>query len=328
MYMKKNNIQPVIGMVKGMSALFLITLSPLLMACGYSEKEYDATGTFEATEVTVSAKSTGELKVFNVAEGQVVENGAVVGRIDAYQLQMAHEQLEAQKRQLSSTRNATNSRQLDLEKQLSTINQQIVNAQRERQRFTELVNDGAVPRKQLDDINYQIKVLERQRDATREQIRSNNASLAEQSKGIGAQIDGIEAQKRQIADQIANTEIKAPLTGSVLEKYVEQGEFVTTGKPLFKVADTQNMFLRAYITSAQLQNVKVGQKVKVFADYGNGQKKAYDGTVSWISTRSEFTPKTILTDDERADLVYAVKVAIKNDGYIKIGMYGELKTEN
>jgi HlyD family secretion protein len=315
-------------MAKGMSALFLFALSPLLVACGNSEKEYDATGTFEATEVTVSAKSTGELKVFNVAEGQVVENGAVVGRIDAYQLQMAHEQLEAQKRQLSSTRNATNSRQLDLEKQLSTINQQIVNAQRERQRFMELVNDGAVPRKQLDDINYQIKVLERQRDATREQIRSNNASLAEQSKGIGAQIDGIEAQKRQIADQIANTEIKAPLTGSVLEKYVEQGEFVTTGKPLFKVADTQNMFLRAYITSAQLQNIKVGQKVKVFADYGNGQKKAYDGTVSWISSRSEFTPKTILTDDERADLVYAVKVAIKNDGYIKIGMYGELKTEN
>ncbi len=297
MYMKKNSIQSVIGMVKGMSALFLFALSPLLVACGNSEKEYDATGTFEATEVTVSAKSTGELKVFNVAEGQVVENGAVVGRIDAYQLQMAHEQLEAQKRQLSSTRNATNSRQLDLEKQLSTINQQIVNAERER-------------------------------DATREQIRSNNASLAEQSKGIGAQIDGIEAQKRQIADQIANTEIKAPLTGSVLEKYVEQGEFVTTGKPLFKVADTQNTFLRAYITSAQLQNIKVGQKVKVFADYGNGQKKAYDGTVSWISTRSEFTPKTILTDDERADLVYAVKVAIKNDGYIKIGMYGELKTEN
>ena len=325
MYMKKNNIQPVIGMVKGMSALYLLTLLPLLVACGNSEKEYDATGTFEATEVTVSAKSTGELKVFNVAEGQVVENGAVVGRIDAYQLQMAHEQLEAQKRQLSSTRNATNSRQLDLEKQLSTINQQIVNAQRERQRFTELVNDGAVPRKQLDDINYQIKVLERQRDATREQIRSNNASLAEQSKGIGAQIDGIEAQKRQIADQIANTEIKAPLTGCVLEKYVEQGEFVTTGKPLFKVADTQNMFLRAYITSAQLQNIKVGQKVKVFADYGNGQKKAYDGTVSWISTRSEFTPKTILTDDERADLVYAVKVAVQNDGFIKIGMYGEVK---
>ncbi|MBR5930339.1 MAG: HlyD family efflux transporter periplasmic adaptor subunit, partial [Prevotella sp.] len=214
---------------------------------------------------------------------------------------------------------------LDLEKQLSSINQQILNAQRERQRFSELVRDGAVPQKQLDDINNQIKVLERQRDATRDQIRSNNASLAEQSKGIGAQMDGIEAQMKQIADQIANTEVKAPLSGTILEKYVERGEFVTTGKPLFKMADTEQMFIRAYVTSAQLQNIKVGQKAKVFADYGDGQKKEYEGTVSWISSRSEFTPKTILTDDERADLVYAIKVAIKNDGYIKIGMYGEVK---
>ena len=323
--MKKNKNQSVNGVIKGITALSFLSLLPLFVACGNKGKAYDATGTFEATEVTISAKSTGELKVFNVAEGQAIENGKVVGRIDAYQLQMTHEQLEAQKRQLSSSRNATNSRQLDLEKQLSSINQQIANAQHERQRFTELVNDGAVPRKQLDDINYQIKVLERQRDATRDQIRSNNASLAEQSKGIGAQIDGIDAQKRQIADQIANTEIKAPLNGTVLEKYVEQGEFVTTGKPLFKIADTQNMYMRAYVTSAQLQNIKVGQKVKVFADYGDGKRKEYDGTVSWISSRSEFTPKTILTDDERADLVYAVKVAVKNDGYVKIGMYGEVK---
>ena len=119
--------------------------------------------------------------------------------------------------------------------------------------------------------------------------------------------------------------MKAPIKGTVLEKYVEQGEFVATGKPLFKMADTENMSLRAYITSTQLQNVKLGQKVKVFADYGKGQKKEYEGTVSWISSRSEFTPKTILTDDERADLVYAVKVSVKNDGYIKIGMYGEVK---
>ena len=280
---------------------------------------------FEATEVTVSAKSTGELKTFDITEGQMVESGVVVGKIDAYQLQMTASQLEAQKRQLGMSRNATDSRRLDLEKQLSSINQQISNAQRERQRFSELVRDGAVPQKQLDDINNQIKVLERQRDATRDQIRSNNASLAEQSKGIGAQMDGIEAQRKQIADQIANTEVKAPLSGTILEKYVERGEFVTTGKPLFKMADTENMFIRAYVTSAQLQNIKVGQKAKVFADYGDGQKKEYEGTVSWISSRSEFTPKTILTDDERADLVYALKVAIKNDGYVKIGMYGEVK---
>ena len=305
--------------------IYLFILFPFIASCGSKEKEYDATGVFEATEVTVSAKSTGELKTFDITEGQMVESGVVVGKIDAYQLQMTASQLEAQKRQLGMSRNATDSRRLDLEKQLSSINQQISNAQRERQRFSELVRDGAVPQKQLDDINNQIKVLERQRDATRDQIRSNNASLAEQSKGIGAQMDGIEAQRKQIADQIANTEVKAPLSGTILEKYVERGEFVTTGKPLFKMADTENMFIRAYVTSAQLQNIKVGQKSKVFADYGDGQKKEYEGTVSWISSRSEFTPKTILTDDERADLVYALKVAIKNDGYVKIGMYGEVK---
>ena len=305
--------------------MIVASMALMIAACGNNEKEFDATGTFEATEVTVSAKSTGELKSFNLDEGQMVESGVVVGQIDADQLQMTADQLEAQKRQLAMSRNATDSRRLDLEKQLSSINQQIANAQRERQRFSELVKDGAVPRKQLDDINNQIKVLERQRDATRDQIRSNNASLAEQSKGIGAQIDGLEAQRKQIADQIANTEVKVPLSGTILEKYVERGEFVTVGKPLFKIADTQNMFIRAYVTSVQLQNIKTGQKVKVFADYGNGQKKTYDGVISWISSRSEFTPKTILTDDERADLVYAVKVAIKNDGYVKIGMYGEVK---
>ena len=311
----------------------------LLVACGNKEKEYDATGTFEATEVTVSAKSTGELQCFDVTEGQEIDQNVVVGTIDAYQLKLQRQQLEntkeqlkANKKQLNATRGATNSKQLDLEKQVASIRQQIANAQRERQRYNELVNDGAVPRKQLDDINYQIKVLEKQLAATQEQIRSNNASLKEQSQGITAQMEGIDAQqltvesqKAQLDDQIANSDIKAPITGSVLEKYVERGEYVTVGKPLFKMADTQNMFIRAYVTSAQLKDIKVGQQVKVFADYGNGQKKSYDGTVTWISSRSEFTPKTILTDDERADLVYAVKIAFKNDGYVKIGMYGEVK---
>ena len=318
---------------------FLASMVLVVTACGKKEKEYDATGTFEATEVTVSAKSSGELQLFDVTEGGQVENGSVVGRIDAFQLKLKKEQLEttrgqlsANKRQLASSKNSNDSRQLDLEKQLSSIKQQIANAERERQRFSELVKDGAVPRKQLDDINYQIKVLEKQLEATSDQIRSNNASLKDQSTGIDAQMDGIdaqaaglEAQIRQIDDQIASTEVVAPYTGTVLEKYVERGEFVTTGKPLFKMADTQNMFLRAYVTSAQLQKIKVGQQVKVFADYGDGQMKEYAGTISWISSRSEFTPKTILTDDERADLVYAVKVAIKNDGFVKIGMYGRLK---
>ena len=319
--------------------LLLACVTLLMAACGKKEKAFDATGTFEATEVTVSAKATGELKSFNVNEGQTVESGTLMGRIDTYQLVLKKQQLETQrgqlaasKRQMSSSRSATNSQQLDLNKQLSSIQQQIANAQRERQRYAELVKDGAVPRKQLDDIDNQIKVLNRQLEATRDQIGSNNAALAEQGKGISAQMDGIDAQvagidaqQRQLDDQIANADIVAPIGGTVLEKYVEQGEYVTTGKPLFKLADVEQMFIRAYVTSAQLQNIRVGQPCKVFADYGDGKKKEYAGTVTWISSHSEFTPKTILTDDERADLVYAVKIAIQNDGFVKIGMYGEVK---
>lgn len=323
-----------------MKKTFILLCTVMLTtACSDKEKDFDATGTFEATEVTVSAKASGELTTFDVAEGQSLKEGVLVGKIDTEQLLLKKQQLEttrgqleANKRQLASSRSATNSKQLDLEKQLAALNQQITNARREQKRFSELVADGAVPRKQLDDINYQIKVLERQLDATRDQIRSNNASLAEQSRGIGAQMDGIDAQKAgidaqqlQLDEQISDANVISPIAGTVLEKYVERGEFVATGKPLFKIADTQNMFIRAYVTSAQLKDLKLGQKVTVFADYGKDGKKQYEGTVAWISSRSEFTPKTILTDDERADLVYAVKIAVKNDGYLKIGMYGNVK---
>ena len=311
----------------------------MLASCSKKEKKFDATGTFEASEVTVSAKSSGELEMFSLAEGQTLEAGVLVGNIDITQLTLkknelatASSQLNANRDQLRSNRRATDSKQLDLQKQVASIKQQIANAKRERQRFTELVNDGAVPRKQLDDINYQISVLEKQLAATTDQLAAANRSLAEQSAGIDAQISGLDAQQQginvqqaQLDDQIANAAVRTPIRGTVLEKYVAQGEFVTVGKPLFKMADIDNMFIRAYVTSAQLQGIKVGQPCKVFADYGDGQKKQYEGTVTWISSRSEFTPKTILTDDERADLVYAVKIAIKNDGFVKIGMYGEVK---
>ena len=324
-----------------MKRMILPLAALLLTACGDKNNHNEATGTFEATEVTVSAKSSGELQVFAISEGQEIEQGKEVGHIDSYPLQLKKDQLattrsqlDANKRQLAASRQATNSKQLDLEMQVATIRQQIANAQRERQRFTELVNDGAVPRKQLDDINYQIKVLEKQLAAAREQIKSNNASLAQQSSGIGAQKDGIDAQQAsltvqqaQLDDQIANTLVKAPITGTVLEKYAEQGEFVSTGKPLFKMADVREMTLRAYVTSAQLEKVKVGQAVKVTADYGSDRSQTYDGVVTWISSQSEFTPKTIVTDDERADLVYAVKVRVKNDGHIKMGMYGKVRFE-
>ena len=319
--------------------LLIASLAIIVAAGSKKEKEYDATGTFEATEVTISAEANGQLTLLSADEGQEVARGTVMGYVDKKQLELKKQQLEASlrqldasRKQLAATRSSNDSRQLDLEKQLASIRQQIANAQRERQRFSELYKDGAVARKQVDDIVYQISVLEKQLTATEDQIRSNNAAFDDQNRGISAQIegvsqqaDGIEAQIAQIDDQIAKADIVSPIMGTILEKYVESGELVTVGKPLLKLADTQNMFIRAYVTSAQLQQVKVGQKVKVFADYGDNQKHTYDGTVTWISNRSEFTPKTILTDDERADLVYAMKVALKNDGFVKIGMYGEVK---
>lgn len=337
-----------------MKKLLLLAIGALMVAsCGKDKQDYDATGTFEATEITVSAESAGQLKTFNISEGQVLNNGVTVGQIDPRQLTLkrnqlatnneqlaaTHGQLAANKRQLAANKQATSSRQLDLKKQVAAIRQQIVNQQRERQRFTELLKDGAVARKQVDDIDYQLQVLKKQLAATEEQIASQNAALADQNKGITAQMEGIDAQQAvvnaqqagvrsqqaQIDDQIAHTFIKSPITGTVLEKYAEAGEFVAVGKPLFKVANMKRMFIRAYITSEQLKNIKLGQKVKVMADYGKGQRKAYNGVITWISSRSEFTPKTIVTDDERADLVHAIKIQFQNDGYVKIGMYGEVK---
>ena len=184
--------------------------------------------------------------------------------------------------------------------------------------FAALVKDGAANRKTLDDARSQIQVLERQLEA---QLSSLNTS----TNSLNAQMGTADVQKLQVADQLRKCHITAPISGTVLEKYMEQGEYASVGKPLFKVADISHMYLRAYVTSAQLEKVKIGQQVKVFADYGGQQKKEYMGKVTWISSKSEFTPKTILTDDERADLVYAVKVAVRNDGNVKIGMYGEVK---
>ena len=295
------------------------------ISCNKKEKDFDATGIFEATEITVSAQASGEVQQLDITEGQSLDSGARVGQIDVYQLVQKQNELEAAKQQIYANKAATDSRQLDLNKQLATLQQQIVHAQRERQRFAELVRDGAVPRKQLDDLNDQISVLQRQMAATSDQLRSNNAAFAEQSKGLQAQIKGVEAQQRQLERQIQNATIVAPKSGVVLEQLVKAGEFVGVGKPLFKLAQMDHLYLRAYVTSAQLKSVMLGQKAKVYADYGGGQQQEYVGKVAWISSRSEFTPKTIVTDDERADLVYAVKILIKNDGRVKIGMYGEVK---
>lgn len=283
----------------------------MMAACGGNEKAYDATGTFEATETTVYAEQSGALLSFSVNEGDMIEAGKEVGLIDTTQTWLKIQQLDA-------TKEVYQSQKPDMERQIAATRQQLSKAQQDEQRYRELVADGAAPSKMLDDASSQVKVLQKQLDAQISSLSTSTRSLDKQTVAANVQIE-------QLRDMLRKCHIVTPTKGTVLEKYVERGEFVAIGKPLFKIADTEQMFMRAYVTSAQLQNIRIGQKVKVFADYGDGQKKAYDGTVSWISSRSEFTPKTILTDDERADLVYAVKVAIKSDGYVKIGMYGELK---
>ena len=282
----------------------------MMAACGGNEKAYDATGTFEATETTVYAEQSGALLTFSVNEGDHIEAGKEVGLIDTTQTWLKIQQLDA-------TKEVYQSQKPDMERQIAATRQQLSKAQQDEQRYRELVADGAAPSKMLDDASSQVKVLQKQLDAQISSLSTSTRSLDKQTVATNVQIE-------QLRDMLRKCHIVTPTKGTVLEKYVERGEFVAIGKPLFKIADTEQMFMRAYVTSAQLQNIRIGQQVKVFADYGDGQKKAYDGTVSWISSRSEFTPKTILTDDERADLVYAVKVAIKNDGYVKIGMYGEV----
>lgn len=290
-----------------------VAIGLVLGACTSQEEQYDASGIFETTEVIVSAKGTGELQSFQVEEGQAVRQGEVLGWIDTLQLSLKD-------RQLAASLLATESKRLDEKRQVAHLRQQIENLQREKERFTALLNAKATTAKQVDDIDYQIKVLQNQLVATQEQINSSNSSLSRQSESI-------QAQRAQMEDQIRNAMISSPITGTVLTKYAEQGEFAVPGKALFKVADVSQMKLRAYITADQLTQLQIGQAVAVYADRGTTDRKRYAGRVVWIADKAEFTPKTIQTRNERANLVYAVKIAVENDGFIKRGMYGEVRFE-
>lgn len=283
----------------------------LLCACADEDGRYDATGVFESTETTVYAEHNGTLMRLDVTEGDSLTKDAEVGLIDTTQLWLRLKQAEA-------TGDVYQSQKPDRKKQIAAMRHQLEKARREQQRYKELVADGAVPRKMLDDVDSEVEVLQSQLEAL-------VSSLDVNINALDRQMAATAVQEEQLRDQLRKCHVCTPVSGMVTEKYVERGEFVTTGKPLFKMADMANMYIRAYITSAQLQNVKTGVAATVYADYGNGQKREYQGVVTWIADKAEFTPKTILTDDERADLVYAIKVAIKNDGYVKMGMYGEVK---
>lgn len=283
----------------------------MLNSCGNNDNDFDATGVFEATETTVYAEQSGALMIFGVEEGDIIQQDKEVGLIDTTQLWLKLQQAGVSK-------SVYQSQKPELEKQIAATREQLAKAKQDQLRYKELVADGAAPSKMLDDANSQVEVLQRQ-------LAAQISSLTVSTNALERQMEATDVQADQWRDQLRKCHILAPTKGTVLEKYVERGEFVSTGKPLFKMADTENMFIRAYVTSAQLKDIKVGQQATVFADFGDGQKRKYQGKVTWISNRSEFTPKTILTDDERADLVYALKVAIRNDGYVKIGMYGEVR---
>lgn len=275
-----------------------------------SEPEFDAQGTFEATEVVVSSEAAGRILHFNVEEGTPVTTGAPVGAIDSLQLHLQRKQLSAQLSALLGSRP-------DIKAQAASLREQIAKQRTERSRVENMLRDGAATQKQLDDIEAQIRILESQLTATLSTLGKNTSTINDNAAALEAQIAALD-------DRIAKCRIASPVDGTVLVKYAEAGELAAAGKPLMKIADLNNIYLRAYFTADQLGSIKLGDKVKVTADFGGDERYDYEGRIAWIASESEFTPKTIQTKDSRANLVYAVKIAVRNDGRLKIGLAGEV----
>ncbi len=289
--------------------IFALTVLSLI-ACSKGGMEHDAMGTFEATEIIVSAEQTGKLMYFDAEEGTELTKGEQVGLIDTVQLQLRAMRLGVTKEVYASQRP-------DINKQIAVTKQQLEKAELEVKRYSALVRDNAANRKQLEDAESSVRVLRRQLDAQMSQLNNTTGSL-------NRQMDAAEIERWQVVDQLRKCRITSPISGTVLEKYAEAGEYAVPGKPLFKIADVSDMTLRTYVTALQLTSLKIGQQVRVYADLGEDDSREYKGVIEWIADKAEFTPKTIQTRDERANLVYAVKVKVKNtDGMLKIGMYGE-----
>lgn len=282
----------------------------VLFSCQPDKTMYDASGTFEATEIIVSSSVNGQIMAFKVREGEKIEKDQWVGYMDSIPFYL-------KKKQLYQNIKSLESRKPEIDKQIAVIQTQINTQYREKQRVENLIQASAANQKQLDDINAQIAWLETQ-------LEAQKSSLEITWNGIREDISSLEIQIEQLNDQLNKCQIVNPISGTVLVKYAEQSELAIPGKVLYKIADLGNMVFRAYITSDQLTQLQIGQEVKVFADFGE-ETREYPGRVQWISEKSEFTPKTIQTRDERANLVYAMKISVKNDGFIKIGMYGQVK---
>ena len=308
--------------MKFISTIFLFTI---LTGCNNGESNHDASGTFEAEEVIVSSELPGKLLSFNVQEGQVIAKDSIVGFVDAKNISLQQEQVEANIRSLNEkTANVKPQIQL-LQDQIAVQQSQLTNLQHEKSRIENLIKADAATGKQLDDINAQIDVAYKQLAVTQQQINVQKGNIGTQNRSILSEADPLKKRVAQLQDQAQRANIINPVGGTVITKFAEQGEFTSTGKALYKIADLSYLNLRAYLTGTQLPRIKLGQTVKVMIDEGAKKYKEYSGTITWVSDKAEFTPKTIQTKEERANLVYAIKVKVKNDGYLKIGMYGEVK---
>ncbi len=284
----------------------------LVMISGCKDKAgiVDGSGRFEADEIVVSAEVSGKIAEMDIEEGMLLPAGKIVGIIDTMQLYF-------QKMRLLTGSEAVRLRRADVSKQIGALKQQISNLQNERVRAAKLVSLNAGNRKSLDDIDYQISTLERQIIAQQSALERGNLSADKESAAI-------EIQVAQTEDLIEKSLIKSAITGQILTKYASKGEFRAAGQPLFRVADTEKMYLRAYLSNSLISAAKIGTKAIVFS--GSDETiREYNGEIVWISEEAEFTPKNVINRDERSNLVYAVKILVKNDGYIKSGMYGDFK---
>ncbi len=289
---------------------FLPFAAAVIMVGCSENNDYDATGIFEATTVTVSAETSGRILSFPVEEGDSVYAGQQVAQIDSTMLML-------QLAQLGSQRQSAISSSPDIAAQVASVKAQIAHAEEEKARVERLFAPGAATQKQYDDAAARLSTLQGQ-------IQGMTSTLSKNRSAVSGNASAIQYQREQIEQQIERCRILAPESGTILCKYVQRGEFAAPGKPLFKMADLNRIFLRSYFTASQLADIRIGQKVTVTADFGGDSQFEYPGVITWISQESEFTPKSIQTRDSRANLVYAVKIAVKNDGRLKLGQYGEV----
>lgn len=309
-----------------MKKILLAAATAIMMTgCNKNGNGFDASGTFEADETVVSSELSGKILSFNVEEGMQLGKDSTVGMVDATSIDLQQQQVEASINALNQKTADVNPQVQLLQNQSAVQQSQLDNLLHEKTRIENLLKSDAATGKQLDDINSQIDVVKKQMGVTQQQIAVAKSNIATQNRSILSEADPLRKRVAQLQDQAKRASIVNPVYGTVLTKYANAGEITAAGKALYKIADLSFLNLRAYVTGVQLTTIKLGQQVKVMIDQGAKKYKEYSGTIIWIADKAEFTPKTIQTKEERANLVYAIKVKVKNDGYLKIGMYGEVK---